>query len=81
MPSLPPEIKILLILEKTTEKWKLKLSRISLFHMKTRVCLKYFVNACRLFGICEFDGDVLYVCLRPLLQAFSEKFIKHFAIT
>ena len=29
----------------------------------------------------KFDGDVLYVCFRPLLQAFSEKFIKHFDIT
>ena len=27
---------------------KLKLSCISLFHMKTRVCLKYPVNNCRL---------------------------------
>ena len=30
-----------------TEKWKLKFSGISLFHMKTRVCLIYFVNDCR----------------------------------
>ena len=28
------------------EKWKLKLSGISLFHMKTRVCIIYFVNNC-----------------------------------
>ena len=29
------------------EKWKLKLSGILLFHMKTRVCLIYSVNDCR----------------------------------
>ena len=29
------------------KKWKLELSGISLFHMKTRVCLIYFVNDCR----------------------------------
>ena len=28
------------------EKWKLKLSGIWLFQMKTRVCLIYFVNDC-----------------------------------
>ena len=30
----------------TAEKLKLKLSRISQFHMKTRIYLKYFVNDC-----------------------------------
>ena len=47
MPSPPPKIKTLLILAKAGEEQKLKLSCISLFHMKTRVCLKYFVNDCR----------------------------------
>ena len=32
----------------STEKQKLKLPRISLFHVKARVCLKYFVNDCRI---------------------------------
>ena len=30
----------------TRKKLKLNFSRIALFHMKTRVCLKYFVNDC-----------------------------------
>ena len=32
--------------QKTAEKEKLKLSRISLFHMKTAICPKYFANDC-----------------------------------
>ena len=54
MPSaqspLPPsqkKKKILLILAKTAEKKKLNFSRSALFHIKTRVSLKYFVNGCR----------------------------------
>ena len=39
-------MKILSILEKTVEKKKLNFSRNTLFHIKTRVCLKYFVNGC-----------------------------------
>ena len=30
-----------------SEKWKLNISRSALLHMKTRVCLKYFVNDCK----------------------------------
>ena len=48
MPSLPPKIKILLMLAKNSWKIEIKTSPISLFHMKTRVCLKYFVNDCKL---------------------------------
>ena len=44
MHSLPPKTNALLILAKTC--WKIKLSRISLFHIKTRVSLKYFVSDC-----------------------------------
>ena len=39
-------MKILLILAKTLEKQKLNFSRIALFHIKTRLSLKYFVNDC-----------------------------------
>ena len=46
MPSLPAEMKILLTLAKTLEKQKLNFSRSELFHMKTRVSLKYHVNDC-----------------------------------
>ena len=46
MPSLPAKMKILLILEemKCLEKQKLMISNCALFHMKTRVSLKYFVS-------------------------------------
>ena len=50
MPNFPLKIKILLILAKNAEKQKLKIYRISLFHRKTRVCLKYcrmIVKDCR----------------------------------
>ena len=39
-------MKILLILAKIIEKQKLNFSCSALFHMKTRVSLKYFVNDC-----------------------------------
>ena len=46
--SLPAEMKILLMLaKKTLEKPKLNLSCSALFHMKSRVSLKYLVNDCR----------------------------------
>ena len=44
MPSLPAIIKILSILTKNDEKQELNLSRSALFHLETRVSLKYFVN-------------------------------------
>ena len=37
-------MRILSVLAKTLEKQKLNFSRSALFYMKTRVCLKYFVN-------------------------------------
>ena len=52
--SLLGKMKILLILAKTLEKQKLSFSCSALFHMKTKVSLKYFVNGCsssfNLFG-------------------------------
>ena len=39
-------MKILLLLAKAIEKQKLNSSRSGLFHIKTRVSLKYFVNDC-----------------------------------
>ena len=45
VPSLPPTVKFFVnIIKKTAEKKKLNFSRSALFHIKTRVCLKYFVN-------------------------------------
>ena len=35
------------ILAKTPEKQKLNFFRSALLHLKTRVCLKYFVHDCR----------------------------------
>ena len=48
MLSPPHEMKILSVL---AEKQKLKFSRSTLFHMKTRVCLKFFVNNCSLESV------------------------------
>ena len=42
--SLPAKMEILLILAKISRKIEIKFSRSALFHMKTRVSLKYFVN-------------------------------------
>ena len=39
-------------LQTTLEKQKLKFSRSVLFHMKTRISLKHFVNDCGLIRIC-----------------------------
>ena len=39
-------MKLSLIYEKTLEEQKLNFSRCALFHMKTRVSLKYFVSYC-----------------------------------
>ena len=44
MPSLPAKIKILAMLAKNSLKQELNFFRSVLFHMETRVTLKYFVN-------------------------------------
>ena len=44
--NLPVKIKILSLLPKNCWKQKLDFSRSAPFHMKTRVCLKYFVHHC-----------------------------------
>ena len=62
MPSLPPKIKTLLILAKNC--WKIeiiKFPRNALFHMKTRVFLKYFVHGCRHFHICLYHFFLHFV--------------------
>ena len=48
MASLPDKMQILLILAKTLATQKLNFSSIQLFHIKTRVNLKYFDNDCRI---------------------------------
>ena len=42
----PAKMKALLILAENLKKWKLNFFRFALFHMKTRVSLKYFVSYC-----------------------------------
>ena len=39
-------MKVVSVLAKIPQKTEIELCRSSLFHMKTRVCLKYFVNHC-----------------------------------
>ena len=46
MLSFTPEMEILPALVKYLEKQKLNFPRSARFHMKTRVCPKYFVNDC-----------------------------------
>ena len=46
MPSGPLEIKICSMLGKAFERWKLNFSRSALFHIETKVCVKYFVHDC-----------------------------------
>ena len=46
MPSLTPKMTILSKLTKSFCKIKIKFSRSALFHVKARVCLKYFVLDC-----------------------------------
>ena len=53
----PAKMKILLILGKTLEKQKLNFSRSALFHMKTGVSLKYFVNDCKMRSNCLYRFD------------------------
>ena len=45
--SLPPKKRFCSYQQKTVEKQKSKFSRSALFHLKIRVCLKYFVHDCR----------------------------------
>ena len=45
-PFSPPKRKICQYYQKTLEKQNLNLSRCALFHMKTRVSVKYFVSHC-----------------------------------
>ena len=44
---LPPKLKILLVLIKISRKKILKFYCNVLFHMKTKVCLKYLLNDCK----------------------------------
>ena len=75
MPSPPAKMKVLLILAKTFEKQKLNFTHSALFHMKTRVVLKYFVNDCLCKHLFDFNSPqtpsnlislTILVTLRPL---------------
>ena len=64
-----------ILTKKYLEKQKLNSSRIALLHMKTRVCLKFFVNDCRTCYhlICKgnHDNDFDKLCKgKFLLMAF-----------
>ena len=77
MPSLPAKMKILSILAKTLEKQKLNFSHSALFHMETRVRLKYFVNGCSihtrqldLYPSCSLPDPFLDVHLKKFSCVF-----------
>ena len=58
---------ILLILAKDSLKQKLNFSRNALFHMKTRVSVKYFVNSCRSSVTCKcfYDAAIILFIFLP----------------
>ena len=54
VPSLPPlRFFFLSMLAKDSLKIEIELSRSALFHMKTRIFLKYFVRACSYVLVCQ----------------------------
>ena len=56
--SLLSKMKILSILAKHSSKEKkLNFSRSTLFHMKTRLCLKYFVHDCSSYMYIDTSGN------------------------
>ena len=66
VPSLTAKTTIYSILAKTVEKKKLNFSRSALFHVKTRVCLKYYVNGCvcgQLFASNSLQPPLNFICL------------------
>ena len=63
MPILPPKMKILAALAKNS--WtKLNLPSSALFHIKTRVCPKYFVHDRKYFssGLLGDEKQRRYIC-------------------
>ena len=74
----PPKMKILSVLAKKTE---LELCHSALFHMKTRVFLKFFMNHCLWKQFLDSNSPsgnsslicfIIFVNLRPMTQ-FSPK--------
>ena len=53
VPSLPPPQNILSMLAKDSLKTQYSFFRSALFHMKTEVCLKYFLRGCRTTNKCN----------------------------
>ena len=60
MPTVTAKMEIFSILGKTSSKIDTELSRRALFQVKTRVCLKYFLNDCL------WKNYLLLTNLRPL---------------
>ena len=54
--SLPPKFQIFQHYQKTLERHKSNFCRSALFHMKTRVCIKYLVHDCRTFYSLLYHG-------------------------
>ena len=57
--ALVPKRKVFYYQPKTTEKEKLNHCRMALFHMKTRVCLKYSLNDCS--SLCNTSRPNVFV--------------------
>ena len=75
--SPPPKIKNLSVLAKISRKTEIELCHSALFHLKTRVCLKFFVNHCLWkqfldsklpYRTSSLICFIIFVNLRPMTQ-------------
>ena len=64
-------MKILSILLKCPEKQKLNFSHSVLFHMKSRVCLKFFANDCRDFDTSNLSAKTDFLALKLKLTSYT----------
>ena len=89
MPSPPVKMKVLSILAENSWKTEMKLSRSVLFHMETRVSLRYFVTYCMLAFFFRFIRtvftfkrrlkDINYMNSSKIL--YSVKLVAYFSCT
>ena len=75
MPSPPVKMKVLSILAENSWKTEMKLSRSVLFHMETRVSLRYFVTYCMLAFFFSFIRTVFTFKANGLVLFFLFKLI------
>ena len=78
-PVFPQNSKYFSHQQRTAEKQKLTLCHIMLFHMKTKVCLIYFVHDCSFFWFFScFSTKDIYQTKVALKQTFDKSCIQAF---